>query len=47
MVTAEALPSFTSPSQANGPRQRLRRIGAVLAGLFAIFAVTTATDMTW
>lgn len=45
MVTAEALPSPTSPSQASGPRQLLRRIGAVLAGLFAIFAVTTATDV--
>src|SRR6185503_9060871 len=45
MVTAEALQPSPAPSHANAPRQLLRRIGAVLAGLFAIFAVTTATDV--
>ena len=41
-----ATPAFTltSTSQPRGARRVLRRIGAVLAGLVAIFAVTTATD---
>lgn len=45
MVTATALPAPRSSSHAPAPRQLLRRSGAVLAGLFAIFAVTTATDV--
>lgn len=45
MVTAEALQPSPARSHSNAPRQLLRRIGAVLAGLFAIFAVTTATDV--
>lgn len=45
MVTAATLPSSASSSQGNAPRQLLRRIGAVLAGLVAIFAVTTAIDV--
>ena len=45
MVTAEAHQPSLAPSHANAPRHLLRRIGAVLAGLFAIFAVTTATDV--
>lgn len=45
MVTAQALPSSAASSQEKAPRQLLRRIGAVLAGLVAIFAVTTATDV--
>jgi hypothetical protein len=44
MVTAATLPSSAASSQGKAPRQLLRRIGAVLAGLVAIFAVTTATD---
>lgn len=45
MVTAEALQPSPGSSHSNAPRQLLRRTGAVLAGLFAIFAVTTATDV--
>ncbi|WP_224362463.1 hypothetical protein [Hyalangium versicolor] len=44
MVTADTLPSSSAPSHSHAPRQLLRRTGAVLAGLVAIFAVTTATD---
>lgn len=45
MVTTEALQHSPAPSHANAPHPLLRRIGAVLAGLVAIFAVTTATDV--
>jgi hypothetical protein len=42
MITAEAAPTSAAPS--SGLALLARRVGAVLAGLFAIFAVTTATD---
>jgi hypothetical protein len=42
MITAEAAPTHAAPISA--PALLARRVGAVLAGLFAIFAVTTATD---
>jgi hypothetical protein len=50
MPTAEAIqPAATTPfinnADAPGSRRVLRRVGAVLAGLVAIFAVTTATDV--
>jgi len=40
-MTSHALPATTL---ATSPRVTARRIGAVFAGLFTIFAVTTATD---
>ena len=40
-MTTHVLPRTTLATPANGTA---RRIGAVLAGLFTIFAVTTATD---
>jgi hypothetical protein len=46
-MNAETLPSVTTPatvSPARGGRRVLRRVGAVLAGLVAIFAVTSVTD---
>jgi len=33
------------PSGSQAPRRALRRVGAVLAGLIAIFALSTATDV--
>jgi len=47
MSHTETLPSLTVPAITRPPRGRrvLRRIGAVLAGLVAIFAVTTAVDV--
>ncbi len=48
MIDTHALPtaSFSVASTHAMPRRRrvLRRVGAVFAGLFAIFAITTATD---
>jgi hypothetical protein len=52
-MNARAIPSIavTSPAtstlatQPRGARRVLRRIGAVLGGLLAIFAVTTVTDL--
>ena len=49
MSTAQAIQSATNSNPATthppGSRRVWRRIGAVLAGLVAIFAVTTATDV--
>jgi hypothetical protein len=45
MNTTATLPSTTLPAAARAPRRVLRRVGAVLAGLVAIFAITTATDI--
>jgi hypothetical protein len=43
MKTATA--SFTTPTTTTAPpRRALRSVGAVAAGVFSIFAVTTATD---
>jgi hypothetical protein len=44
MATAQALQQTPSSAPSNGSRRWLRSIGAVFAGLFAIFAVSTATD---
>jgi hypothetical protein len=44
MSHAETLPSLTAPATIQRGRRIPRRIGAVLAGLIAIFAVTTAVD---
>ena len=43
--TATATATASPASQPRGSRRVLRRIGAVLGGLVAIFAVTTATDV--
>ena len=50
MNTAEAIrpaaaPAPATASESHRPRLVLRRVGAVLAGLLAIFAVTTVTDV--
>ncbi|WP_224242390.1 hypothetical protein [Hyalangium gracile] len=45
MVAATALQPSRSPSHPDAPRQGLRRIGAVLAGLVAIFVTSTVTDV--
>ena len=47
MSHTETLPSSSIPAVAatRRPRRVLRRIGAVAAGLVAIFAVTTAVDV--
>jgi hypothetical protein len=51
MNAADAISSATSSAAATvgvdapRPRRVLRRVGAVLAGLVAIFAVTTAVDL--
>jgi hypothetical protein len=44
-TTTPTLSDTLSRPAARGPRRVLRSIGAVLAGLVAIFAVTTATDV--
>jgi hypothetical protein len=43
ILTPPVAASLSTPAAA--PRRALRSVGAVLAGLFAIFAVTTATDV--
>jgi hypothetical protein len=45
MSSADTLPRPSAVVPARAPRRILRRIGAVAAGLVAIFAVTTATDV--
>src|SRR6185436_19916482 len=45
ITTADTLPASSASVAARGSRRILRRAGAVLAGLVAIFAVTTATDL--
>jgi len=43
--SATAAATSTLAAQPRGSRRVLRRIGAVLAGLLAIFAITTVTDL--
>ena len=45
MSTAQAIQSATQSTPVTTRAPRWRRVGAVLAGLVAIFAVTTATDL--
>ena len=42
---APVTPVTPAPASRRGVRRGVRRVGAVLAGLVAIFAITTATDV--